>query len=325
MREAMLRAEVGADVVGEDPTVTALEERLAALFGHEAGLFCPSGTMTNQIAVHVHTRPGDEVILDEGGHIYRYEGAGVMATSGCSVKLIHGDRGRFTAAQVEACIHRPEADWLARTRMVYLENTTNRGGGAVWELAEVEHIRRVCDGHGLALHLDGARIFNALVATGTDARTWGSPFHSVSICLSKGLGAPVGSVLVGGRDFIREARRVRKRLGGGMRQVGILAAACHHALDHHVERLAEDHARARRLEEALRAHPVVEDVLPVVTNIIIVTLRPHMPAARFIEALRSEGVLVAAFGTHMVRLVTHLDIDDQTIAHACAALDNLRA
>lgn len=316
MREAMLHAEVGDDVFGEDPTVNALEERLAGLFGHEAGLFCPSGTMTNQIAVHVHTRPGDEVILDEGGHIYRYEGGGVMATSGCSVKLIHGDRGRFTAEQVLACIHQPEADWLARSRMVYLENTTNRGGGAVWELAEVERIRALCDAHGLRFHLDGARIFNALAVTGEEPAAWGRSFHSVSICLSKGLGAPVGSVLVGDRDLIREGRRVRKRLGGGMRQAGILAAACHHALDHHVSRLPEDHARAKRLEQALRASSAVVDVLPVVTNIVIATLRNDLPAATWLGTLKARGVLAAAFGPHMVRMVLHRDIDDDALEQA---------
>ena len=313
MREAMLRAEVGDDVFGEDPTVSALEERMAALFGHEAGLFCPSGTMTNQIAVHVHTRPGDEVILDEGGHIYRYEGGGVMATSGCSVKLIHGDRGRFTAEQVEACIQRPEADWLARTRMVYLENTTNRGGGAVWDLAEVDRIRAVCDAHGLRFHLDGARIFNALAVTGETPAEWGRRFHSVSICLSKGLGAPVGSILVGDRALMREARRVRKRLGGGMRQAGILAAACLHALDHHVARLPEDHARAKRLGEALRGSAAVADVLPVVTNIVLVTLRNNITATAWLDHLKQKGVLAAAFGPHMVRMVMHLDVDDRML------------
>jgi threonine aldolase len=324
MREAMMRAELGDDVFGEDPTAKALEERLAALFGHEAGLFCPSGTMTNQIAVHVHTRQGDEVILDEGGHIYRYEGGGVMATSGCSVKLIHGDRGRFTADEVRACIQDP-ALWLARTRLVYLENTTNRGGGAVWDLAEVDRIRALSDEKGLRFHLDGARIFNALAVTGEAPAEWGRRFHSVSICLSKGLGAPVGSVLVGDSDFIHEARRVRKRLGGGMRQVGMLAAACHHALDHHVARLPQDHARARRLEQALRESPVVKDVMPVVTNIVIATLHHHMPAATWLEAMRAKGLLAAAFGPHMVRMVTHLDVDDAGMEQAIEAIYTLQA
>lgn len=323
MRDAMLRAAVGDDVFGEDPTVNALEERLAAQFGHEAGLFCPSGTMTNQIAVHIHTRPGDEVILDEGGHIYRYEGGGVMATSGCSVKLIQGDRGRFTAEQVKENINDP-ALWLARTRMVYLENTTNRGGGAVWDLAEVDRIRAVCDAHKLAFHLDGARIFNALVATGGDAREWGSRFHSVSICLSKGLGAPVGSVLVGSKPLIHEARRVRKRLGGGMRQVGILAAACHHALDHHVERLAEDHDRAKRLEAALLQLPYVASVLPVSTNIVSITLVDTLTAEHFVRCIREAGLLAAAFGPRQVRMVLHLDIADNALAKVIRILNELR-
>jgi threonine aldolase len=313
MREAMMRAEVGDDVFGEDPTVNALEERVAALFGHEAAVFCPSGTMTNQIAVNIHTRPGDEVICDEGAHIYRYEGGGVMATSGCSVKLIHGDHGRFTAAHVEACINDPKATWLARTRLVNIENTCNRGGGAVWDLNSVDIIRQVCLTHGLRLHMDGARLFNAMAVTGESPSDWGSRFDTISVCLSKGLGAPVGSVLVGSAEHIAEARRVRKRLGGGMRQAGILAAAGLYALDHHVARLQDDHRRARRLADALQTLPYIASLMPVRTNIIILTLAGGRTADRFLEQLRAHGIIAAAFGPHMVRMVTHLDVNDESI------------
>jgi threonine aldolase len=320
MRAAMAGAEVGDDVFGEDPTVNSLEERLAALFGHEAGLFCPSGTMTNQIAVHIHTRHGDEIICDEGTHIYRYEGGGVMATSGCSVKLINGDRGRFTAEQVEASINDPKAPWLARTRMVEMENTCNRGGGAVWDLREVDRIRAVCNTHGLRFHLDGARIFNALAVTGETAAEWGKRFDTVSICLSKGLGAPVGSVLVGSSALMHEARRVRKRLGGGMRQVGLLAAACHYALDHHVERLVEDHVRAARLAAALEELPWVTSIMPVQTNIVIFTLTDTGTAEGYLARLREHGLWAAAFGHNMVRMVLHHDIDDTRLERAIQIL-----
>ena len=323
MRAAMMHAEVGDDVFGEDPTVNALEERMAALFGHEASVFCPSGTMTNQIAVNIHTRPGDEVICDEGAHIYRYEGGGVMATSGSSVKLTQGDHGRFTAEQVEASINDRKAHWLAHTSLVNIENTCNRGGGAVWDLREVDRIRNVCDANGLGLHLDGARIFNALTVTGEAPEAWGRRFDTLSVCLSKGLGAPVGSVLIGSGERIAAARRVRKRLGGGMRQAGLLAAACLYAMDHHVQRLTDDHRRAKDLERALLELPFIAAVMPVETNIIILTLAGDRMAAPFIAALRERGILAAAFGPQMVRLVTHLDVDDAAISHTISVLQEL--
>lgn len=323
MRAAMASAEVGDDVFGEDPTVNALEERLAALFGHEAALFCPSGTMTNQIAIHVHTRPGDEVICEEGAHIYRYEGGGTMATSGCSVRFVPAERGRFTAGAVESAMNDPENPHLPRTRLVVVENTSNRGGGATWPIRTLPAIRSTCDTHRLALHMDGARIFNAMAADGTKPREWGAIFHSISICLSKGLGAPVGSVLTGTTPFIREARRVRKRLGGGMRQAGVLAAAGLHALDHHVDRLQEDHARATRLGEALRAHPAVEMVMPVETNIIIYTLRNGIAAAEHVARLAASGVRCIAIGPRQIRMVTHLEVDDQAVDRSIAILQQL--
>lgn len=323
MREAMLRAEVGDDVFGEDPTVIALEERMADLFGHEAGLFCSSGTQTNQIAINVHTRPGDEVICDEGAHIYRYEGGGLMANSGCSVKFVPGDRGRFTVKEVEGAIGNAADVHQARTRLVNIENTANRGGGAVWYMESVLPIRGLCDERGLALHMDGARIFNAIAVTGGEAHAWGRIFDSVSICLSKGLGSPVGSVLVGPRDFIREARRVRKRFGGGMRQAGILAAAGLYALDHHIDRLKEDHRRAKTLEAVLFGLDMIENVMPVETNIVVFTLKNKKDVSDLLARLREGGILAMQFGPGMVRMVLHLDVDDTAMDHVVNTLQRI--
>ncbi len=323
MRSAMANAEVGDDVFGEDPTVIALEEKMASIFDHEAGLYCTSGTQTNQIAINVHTRPGDEVICDEGAHIYRYEGGGMMANSGCSMKFVTSDRGRFTAAQVEAAIGNPADVHQARTRLVNIENSSNRGGGAVWDLDEVRRIRTVCDQHELALHMDGARIFNAMCVTGEKPTEWGAAFHSISICLSKGLGAPIGSVLTGSKAFIMEARRVRKRFGGGMRQAGIIAAAGLHALDHHVDRLKDDHARARELEHVLHSLPWVESVMPVQTNIVVFTLKDRNAVPDLLAKLRANNVLAMQFGPGMVRMVPHLDIDDAAIRSVEMALQRI--
>jgi threonine aldolase len=323
MRQAMAVAEVGDDVFGEDPTVNSLEQRLAAMFGHEAGLFCPSGTMTNQIAVNIHTRPGDEVICDEGAHIYRYEGGGVMATSGCSVKLLAADRGRFTAAQVKAAINDPSAHYLARTRLVNIENTNNRGGGSVWDVDQVREIRAVCRENSLALHLDGARIFNALAVSGGPSGEWGALFDTISVCLSKGLGAPVGSVLTGSSGSIAEARRVRKRLGGGMRQAGLLAAACHFALDHNLAKLKADHVRAKRLGEAVLDSRGIASVMPVETNIVIFTLKDPDRMPQIHARMKEQGVLAAPFGPGMLRMVVHLDLDDADIDHVITVLDPL--
>ncbi|MBL7950862.1 MAG: threonine aldolase [Flavobacteriales bacterium] len=325
MRAAMASAEVGDDVFGEDPTVNALEERVADLFGKEAGLFCPSGTMTNQIAVNVHTRPGDEVLCEEGAHIYRYEGGGVMANSGCSVKLLPNDRGRFTAEAVRNAYSDPTNPHLARTRLVNIENTSNRGGGALWDLGEVLKIRKTCGALGLGLHMDGARIFNAIVATGTSAAEWGAPFDSVSICLSKGLGTPVGSVLVGNKAFIHEARRVRKRFGGGMRQAGIIAAAGLYALDHHVQRLAEDHTNAAELGRALAGHSYVSNVIPVDSNIVVCTLRDASKLEGLLRHLEVNSVRAMAFGPGMMRMVTHLDVDRAGIDRTIQALASFAA
>src|SRR5262245_28192988 len=258
MLEAMLQAQVGDDVFGEDPTVNALQEKAADLFGKEAALFCPSGTMSNQIGIKIHTQPGDEVICDELAHVYLYEGGGIAANSGASVRLLKGVNGRFTAEQVRQNINRRDDSHLPWTRVVAIENTVNKGGGSTWDLAEIERIRGVCNEYDLALHLDGARLFNAIVARNQSPRDYGRLFHTISICLSKGLGAPAGSLLLGSREFIARAHRYRKLMGGGMRQAGYIAAAGLFALKHNIQRLHEDHAKAKALGAELRSLSYVD-------------------------------------------------------------------
>lgn len=311
MLEAMMTAKVGDDVYAEDPTVVALEERTAKLFSKEAALFCPSGTMTNQIAIKCHTQPGDELIAESSSHIYHYEGGGIAFNSSVQARLVEGDRGRLNAAQIEACVN-ASYDWLARTSLVSLENTVNKAGGSYYDLAGIRQIKALCEAKQLPLHLDGARLFNAIVEAGYSAQEIGQPFDSISVCLSKGLGAPVGSLLLGTQAFIKKARRVRKVMGGGMRQAGFLAAAGLYALDHHVERLKEDHERARQMGAALAAMPYVKEVLPVDTNIVIFHLR-ELTAAEFEEKLKPYSIKVSAFGKQTVRLVTHLDFTDEML------------
>lgn len=319
MLKAMFAAEVGDDVFRDDPTVNALEEKCAALFGHEAALFCPSGTMTNQIALKTHTRPLDEVICDEMSHIYQYEVGGYAFHSGISVNLLRAPNGILDASLVEAAV-KPRYDWLPRTRLVVLENTCNKGGGSVYLLETIQAIREVCQKHGLALHLDGARLFNALIETGDQPAGVGAAVDSLSICLSKGLGAPVGSVLVGGKDFIAEARRVRKVMGGGMRQAGYLAAAGIYALDNHVQRLKDDHENARLLARALSELPYVDGIRPVETNIVIFDLQPPATPAHFLDYLVQNGVVASAFGPRTIRLVTHLDVSKAMVEKAIGVL-----
>lgn len=313
MLDAMLSAEVGDDVFNEDPTVQKLEKKLADMFGKEAGLFCPSGTMTNQVAINVHTRPGDEVICDVNSHIYNYEGGGVSRNSGVQTRLVTGDRGRIWAQQVLDNIN-GDFDWLTRTRLVSLENTVNRAGGSYYTAAMVEPIAHVCHEKKLTLHLDGARIFNALVETKESPAETGRPFDSISICLSKGLGTPAGSVLLGSKAFIKEARRVRKSWGGGMRQVGILAAAGIYALDNNIERLKEDHTRARAIETMLKGLPYIESVLPVDTNIIIFNLTAKISGELFEKKLAEKRIKIAAFGKQTIRMVTHMDFTDDMLS-----------
>ncbi len=322
MLSAMMEARVGDDVFGDDPTVKILEEKSARMFGKEAAVFCPSGTMTNQIAVRVHTRPGDEVICDYLSHVYHYEGGGLMANSGVSVRLLHGNQGRFQVDDVISNINNPHDVHQPLSRMVVIENTCNKGGGSIWDLEEIRRIHRACQVHELKLHLDGARIFNALAETGETPEQYGTLFDSVSICLSKGLGAPVGSLLIGDHEFILRARRMRKLFGGGMRQSGFLAAAGIYALDHHIERLKEDHRRARVLAGHLSGLDYVTEVLPVETNIIVFTLRDEFPSELFMKKMEQKGILFIGFGHQKVRAVTHLDFDDEMLERVILALED---
>jgi threonine aldolase len=307
MREAMMKAPVGDDVFGEDPSINTLQEMTADLFGMEAALFCPSGTMTNQIAIKCHTQPGDEVICDESSHIYQYEGGGIALNSGASVKLLYGDRGRINARQVEEAIQ-PDDVHRAHTRMVSLENTSNRGGGSCYTFSEIQAIQQVCMRHDLAFHLDGARLWNAIVARKEDPLHYGKVFDSISVCLSKSLGCPVGSLLLGTKDFIKKAKRYRKVFGGGMRQGGFMAAAGIYALEHHIERLKEDHANAKAIATAISSRSFVKMMLPVETNIIIFELDESLTAPQLVARLKEQDILGYAISPNRVRLVTHLDI-----------------
>ncbi|HEY4368793.1 MAG TPA: GntG family PLP-dependent aldolase [Steroidobacteraceae bacterium] len=324
MLEAMLHARVGDDVYGEDESVNALQRKSAELFGKEAAIFCPSGTMTNQIGIKLHTRPGDEVICDELAHIYLFEGGGVAANSGASVRLLKGSNGCFTAAQVRDNINRRDDAHLPWTRVVALENTVNKGGGSCWDLREIEQIRAACNEHELALHLDGARLFNALVARNESPRDYGRLFDTISICLSKGLGAPAGSLLLGSKELIGKAHRYRKLMGGGMRQAGYLAAAGLFALENNVQRLHEDHARARALESELRSLPYVASVLPVETNIVIFALHEPWTTDTFLPLLRDRQVHASSMGRQAVRVVFHLGIGDAELERLVDALRRVR-
>jgi threonine aldolase len=308
MKEAMFAAPVGDDVFGEDPTVNALETKIAALFGMESALFCPSGTMTNQIAIRLHTGPQKEVICHQYSHIYLYEGGGIMANSMASVKLLTGDLGKITASQVAESIN-PDDVHAPETTLVSLENTMNKGGGSIYTLDEIKPIHALCKEKGIKLHLDGARLFNALVETSESPADWGAQFDTISICLSKGLGCPIGSILLGTKADIKRAKKVRKVFGGGMRQAGFLAAAGIYALDHQVERLKEDHHRARVLGQFLVQAPHVAEVLPVATNIVIARLEGISPEA-YLQQLAAQGIKGVKFGKDLVRFVTHLDFGD---------------
>ncbi len=319
MLEAMFSASVGDDVFGEDPTVTLLEEKTASLFDKEAGLFCPSGTMTNQIAAKVHAQPGEEVILHKLSHLYYYEGGGLMSNSGLSVCLLDGDRGMISAQDVLDHIN-PEDLHRPRTALVEVENTMNKGGGAVYDNNVLAEIGEVCRKNGLKYHLDGARIFNALAVTGQPAADCGAIFDSISVCFSKGLGAPVGSVLLGDKEFIRKARRVRKVFGGGMRQAGFLAAAGVFALDHHLERLKEDHRRAKALGNLLSTLSWVEEVFKVETNIVIFRVKPPLTAAAVCLEFEKQGLKAIAFDRQSIRFVTHLDFTDEMQEHTVNVL-----
>jgi len=323
MLEAMFSAPVGDDVFGEDPTINELQEYAANYFGKEAALFCSSGTQTNQIAINVHVQPGGEVICHEESHIYKYEGGGIAKNSGASVRLLQGDRGRLKVADIAKWINNPEDVHFPLTQLVSLEDTANRGGGAIYDFEEIKKIRQFCLANGLPLHLDGARIMNALVETRIEPKKYAAEFDSISICLSKGLGAPVGSVLVGSKEFIKKARRVRKVYGGGMRQAGIIAAGGLFALKQNVERLKVDHQRAKQLETTLNELSWVKEVVPVETNIVVAILNYAAKRDQIIQQLKSEGILIMAFGEGMLRMVTHLDNSDADIDQTCAILRKL--
>lgn len=319
MLEAMMSAEVGDDVFGADPTVNALQEKAAQLFGTEAALFCPSGTMTNQIAIRAQTYPGGEVIVEQTCHTYLYEGGGISSNSGCSVALLSGDRGRLTAAQVASKVKADDPHFPV-SQLVSLENTCNKGGGAIYDFNAFGEIRKVCDQHNLKLHLDGARLFNALVETPEAPSAYGEVFDSISVCLSKGLGCPVGSLLLGSKELIARSVRIRKVFGGGMRQAGYLAAAGIYALDHNVERLREDHAKAQALAELLKGLPYVAGLKPVDTNILVYELAEGIDSHAYLATLAEAGLLAVSFGGQLIRLVTHLDFSEQDLEQALSVL-----
>jgi threonine aldolase len=322
MLEFMMKAPVGDDVFSEDPSINHLEGMMAEMFGMEAGIFCPSGTMTNQIGIKCHTQPGDEVICDKNSHIYFYEGGGISFNSSASVKLLDGDRGRITAQQVKEGIN-PDDIHRPVSKLVSLENTCNRGGGSCYDFKDFLEIKKVCVENKLMLHLDGARIFNAIVAHNENPKEYGSCFDSISVCLSKGLGAPVGSVLLGNKDFIKKAKRIRKVMGGGMRQAGYLAAAGIYALEHHIDRLQEDHTHALMIEDALRAKPFVDKILPVETNIVIASFHyPYTPQI-FMEAMKKEDILMYQISPNQIRMVVHLDITPALVEKTIQAINKL--
>ncbi len=324
MLEAMFSAKVGDDVFEDDPTINLLEEKGASMFGKEAALFCTSGTMTNQIAIKLHTQPGDEVICDKTAHVYAYEGGGIAFNSGASVRLIEGNLGRISASQVEENIN-PDNIHNPITRLVALENTANRGGGSYYDINEIKKIKQVTDNHGLILHLDGARIFNALTETGESPMEYGTLFDSISVCLSKGLGAPVGSLLLGTKAMIKKARRIRKVMGGGWRQAGYLAAAGIYTLDHHISRLKDDHKRAAQLHQTLARLDYIDTLFPQNTNIIIFKLNDHVSVVDFQKHLENQSIRISTMGNQSVRLVTHLDINDEMIERIVQALKQFQA
>jgi threonine aldolase len=323
MLHAMFNAKVGDDVFGEDSTINELEEKSADMFGMEAAIFCPSGTMTNQIAIKCHTQPGDEIICDKLSHVYQYEGGGIGFNSGCSVKLIDGNYGRITAEQVEASINNKNDAHKPISKLVSLENTANRGGGSCYDFEDIKQIKKICTANDLFLHLDGARLFKAIVAKKESPKDYGKIFDSISICISKGLGAPVGSVLIGTKKFIAKARRIRKVFGGGMRQAGYLAAACVYALDNNIERLNEDHHHAKQLATALQQKDFTGEIMPVETNIVIFKVKGKYTAAELADKFRKHNVLVIAISKTEIRMVTHLDVTAEMITETIEIINQL--
>lgn len=323
MKAFMMEAPLGDDVFQEDPTVNELEKFAADYFGMEAALYCSSGTQTNQIAINVHCRPGDEVICSKDAHIYFYEGGGIAKNSGSSVLLLPGDRGRITAEDVIGGIKDPNNPHYPLTTLVSLEDTMNRGGGAIYDFEEIKTIRKVCNENKLPLHLDGARLFNALAENKVPPKEYAAQFDSISICLSKGLGAPVGSVLLGNKDFIHRARRARKVLGGGMRQAGIIAAGGLYAMKNNIERLQEDHQNAKHLGKGLAKLNWVEEVLPVQTNIVVAKLAGPVDVEKLISDCAEKDIHFMAFGEQTIRMVTHLDVNSDNINYTLSVLEKI--
>ena len=308
MLDAMIKAEVGDDVFKNDPSVNALEAKVASLFGMEAALFFPSGSMANQTAIKLHTQPGEQLICDKYAHVFNYEGGGASFNSGVSCKLVDGSRGMMTAEQVKENINPPDFYHSPKTSLVCIENTTNKGGGACWDFEELKNIQKVCNTHQLKYHLDGARLWNALVAKKESAKEYGKLFDSISVCLSKGLGCPVGSVLIGSEQLIYDAVRVRKILGGGMRQAGFLAAAGIYALDNHIEYLKEDHKKAKEIGTVLESLNFIKKVEPIETNIIIFEVDENLISAdKFVKKLADNNISIISMGQGKLRIVTHMD------------------
>jgi len=324
MLEAMMQAEVGDDVFKADPTVNKLQEKLAKMFGKEDALFFPSGSMANQVAIKLHTNPGEQMICDKWAHVYNFEGGGAAANSGVSSLLIDGDRGMFKASDLNGIINASDNIHTAITTLVAIENTTNKGGGACWDFQEIEKLKKVCIENGLAFHLDGARLFNALVAKNETPKQYGELFDTISICLSKGLGAPVGSVLLGTKEHITKALRIRKLFGGAMRQVGYLAAAGLYALENNIERLTEDHKKATQIGNTLQNLNFVKSVEPIETNIIIFNLIASVDENEFIEKLKENNILISNMGQGKLRMVTHLDITEEMFQTIIKTLNMLK-
>ena len=323
MLEAMMNAQVGDDVFKADPTINQLEEHVAELFGMDSALFFPSGTMANQCAIKAHTQPGDQLICDKYAHVYNYEGGGVAFNSGVTCSLVDGHRGMITAEQVNAAINPYDFYHSPKSALVCLENTTNKGGGACWNIDEMKQIRKLCDENELGFHLDGARLWNALTAKSESPEQYGKLFDTISVCFSKGLGCPVGSVLVGEDALIEKAFRVRKVLGGGMRQSGYLAAACLYALEHNVKRLEEDHQKAKEIGTLLSSLDFISNVEPVETNIIIFNLDASIDDQFFLETLAQRGIAIIGMGQGKLRMVTHMDYTEEMHRHVLETLKSL--
>lgn len=322
MLDAMLSARIGDDVFGDDPTVNQLQDMISNMFGMESAIFCPSGTMTNQIAINAHTHPGDEIICDELSHIYHYEGGGIARNSGVSTRLLHGNRGRYKATDIAKNIN-PADEHFPITSLVSIENTCNKGGGSIWNFEDINEIAEICKKWKLKLHLDGARLFNALTETKETPRDYGKIFDSISICLSKGLGAPIGSLLLGSSEFIKKARRIRKVFGGGMRQVGYLAAAGIYALDNNILRLKEDHKRAKIIEKTLQKIPYIKSVYPVETNLIVFELEENINVNIFLKKLEQKEIYVIRIGHQLIRMVTHLGFNDDMLETTVSTINGI--